>query len=71
MKGRWQVHFTIQYKILKRPRKSNKETTISELAHDHVISAVHLKGRATLMPKWFADVSSRLLMCWFANVLGN
>jgi len=71
MKGRWQVNFTVQYKIPKRTRKSNKETTISELARDHVTSAVHPKGCAALMPKRFADVSLLLLMRRFADVLGN
>jgi len=71
MKGRWQVNFTVQYKVPRRPQKSNKETTISELARDHVTSVAHLKGRAALMPKRFADVSSRLLMRRFTDVLGN
>ena len=71
MKGRWQVNFTVQYKILRHPQKSNKETTISELAHDHVTSTVHPKGRTALMPKRFADVSSVLLIHRFADMLRN
>jgi hypothetical protein len=31
----------------------------------------HPKGRAALMLKRFADVSSRLLMRWFTDLLGN
>jgi hypothetical protein len=71
MKRRWQVNFTVQCKIPKHTQKSNKETTISELARDHVTFTVHLKGHAALMPKQFADVSSWLLMRQFADVLGN
>ena len=71
MKRQWQVNFTVQYKIPKCTRKSNKETTISELVCNHMTSAVHPKGHAALMPKRFADVSSRLLMHRFADVLRN
>ena len=71
MKRRWQVNFTVQDKIPKCTRKSNKETTISELVRDHVTFAVYPKCCAALMLKRFADMSSRLLMHRFADVLRN
>jgi hypothetical protein len=71
MQRRWQVNFTIQNKIPKRTRKSNKETTISELVRDHMTLAVYPKGRTTMMPKRFADMSLLLLLCWCADALGN